>query len=266
MAPKRIVHIGAGPWSQNYIKTYREFPITVSLATRDSWQSLVEERPDGVVICTPPQTHIEMAKFALERAIPVLIEKPLALSLAEAKELSSYTAPVMVDHLYLFSPRYQALKREITGHEIRHIETTGTGTKSHTDHSILWDYGPHDIAMVLDLMGRLPESVSAHETATSEGLSYDLTLNFGAVVTESHFGLAAERSRSVLVRYDATEGLFTDTGTDVPGPLYYAVEAFLAVIEGTPDPRQGLELSFRVLRILEAAERSCSLGMAVNLA
>jgi predicted dehydrogenase len=264
MASKRIVHIGTGPWGKNYLKTYEAFPISVDIATRDSWQSLIDGRPDGVVICTPPDTHIEIAQFALERGIPVLIEKPLALSLAQAKQLQGYTAPIVVDHLYLFSPTYQAFKRGTLGKRVRGITTVGTGTKNHEGYSVLWDYGPHDVAMVLDLMGRVPERVFANEVVSSAGAAYAVELFFGETTARCHFGVATERVRTVTVECEGTEAVFTDTGAEVPGPLHYAVEVFLGAIDGTPDPRVGLEPALDVVRVLEACERSCLLGTVVE--
>lgn len=259
MFPKRIVHIGTGPWGQNYLKVYKAFTVDVSVATRDSWRSLVDERPDGVVICTPPQTHIEIAQFALERNIPVMIEKPLALSAEEAEQLAKYAAPVLVDHLYLFTDGYQSLKRNIAGKQIRTIKTVGLGTRSHTGYSALWDYGSHDISMILDLMNRTPNIVSAIQI----GSIFEIELHFSDTVTHSRFGISGERVRRVAVQCEGEEVIFEDIGSEIPGPLHNAVAVFLETISGETDQRLGLGLALDVLKVLEACEKSVEVGMPV---
>mgnify|MGYP001606621280 CR=1 FL=1 len=258
------MHIGVGPWGQNYLKSYKAFPITVSIATRDSWRAMLDDRPAGVVICTPPQTHIEIAQFALERDIPVMIEKPLAPSLDEGKLLSGYVAPILVDHLYLFTHGYQELKRNVEEKNIHSIETIGMGTKSHEDHSVLWDYAPHDISMILDLMGCVPDVVSVKKVLTSN-LIFEMELHFGNIVTNSRFGVGEKRERKVSVKYENGEDSFEDiVGNEVPGPLHNAIGVFLSAIEGKPDQRLGLGLSLEVLRVLEACEKSLVSGAFIT--
>lgn len=257
---KRIVHVGAGAWGKNYLKTYSEFPITVEVASRDTWRSLIKSRPDGVVICTPPQSHVEIARLALEHDIPIMVEKPLALSLEEAKSLSAYTAPILVDHLYLFSDEYQKFKQSVVAQEVQSIETTGLGTKSHEGYSVLWDYGPHDIAIVLDLMGRLPERIFAKENPTAAGPAFDVELSFENASAHCRFGVAPERVRTVHALFDGREAHFEDRGPITPSPLYRAIEVFLNVIDGKSDPRVGVQSALDVLQVLEACDRSLATG------
>jgi predicted dehydrogenase len=265
MASKRIVHIGTGPWGRNYLRTYADLPVTVSIASRDTWRSLIDEGPDGVVVCTPPETHIEMAQYALARDIPVLIEKPLALSHAEALTLQGYSAPVLVNHLYLFSQGYKALKEEVGERTISHIKTVGLGTKSHDGYSVLWDYGPHDIAMALDLLGRMPDKVYARNESTAAGTQCHIELHAGDALVQCSVGIGEKRERKVTVNYEGGEAVFEDQGDEVPGPLRSVIEVFLAAIEGISDSRLGLDLSLKVLSVLEACDRSLMLGEAVTL-
>ena len=265
MASKRIVHIGTGPWGRNYLRTYTELPVVVSVADRDTWRSLIDDGPDGVVVCTPPAMHVEMAQYALMRGIPVLIEKPLALSHAEALLLQGYEAPILVNHLYLFSQGYAALKAAVETHAISHIETLGLGTKRHDGYSVLWDYGPHDIALALDLLDCMPDRVIAREVSTLLGPQFDIELHAADTLVRCRIGIAEKRERKVIVTHESGESVFEDRGDEVPGPLQSAIEVFLAAIEGVPDTRLGLDFSLRILRVLEACDRSLIDGEAVAL-
>jgi myo-inositol 2-dehydrogenase / D-chiro-inositol 1-dehydrogenase len=60
---------------------------TGAMAYRD-WRALLEEVPlDAVLVCTPPQHHLEPAAAALERGVPVYLEKPIARTLSDAREI-----------------------------------------------------------------------------------------------------------------------------------------------------------------------------------
>lgn len=263
MASKRIVHIGTGLWGKNYLSAYKDFPITVAVAARDTWKQLVEEMPDGVVVCTPPHTHTEIAQHALVRGIPVMIEKPLALSYSEAKMLGAYPVPVLVNHLYLFSSEYQAFKKTQAAQHPIHIQTVGTGTRSHEGYSVLWDYGPHDIAMVLDLMGAIPDHVFASELCSEYGQLYDIELRFGERTAQLRIGLGTRRERRVRIESNGGEAVFEDSCAEVPGPLHNAIQTFLLALDGQPDSRLGVDLALEVVQILEACNRSLVLGAPV---
>ncbi len=111
---KKILLIGKGPWSKIYLKTLAEFPnLTVKNAGRD-WKEHVQCRcecmceecgcllPDGVIVCTPPDTHVEIASYFLARNIPCIIEKPLALSYEDAVKLKQFKTSVLVNNIHLF--------------------------------------------------------------------------------------------------------------------------------------------------------------------
>src|SRR5580658_1853229 len=83
---------GTGKWGQNYIKTLSSFEnVKLIIANRNNWKILIDDNiPDFVIISTPPQSHIEIAIYALEQNIPVIIEKPLSLSYSVALSLKEF--------------------------------------------------------------------------------------------------------------------------------------------------------------------------------
>ena len=79
------------------------------------WRALCgSERVDGVIIATPPSTHPAMLRACLAAGKPALVEKPVALGLAETlaleREVSASGVPVLVDHTLLFHPGFEALR------------------------------------------------------------------------------------------------------------------------------------------------------------
>lgn len=81
----------------------------------DFEQMLAELRPDGVLICTPPNSHLPLARMCLEREVAVFLEKPLAESLASAQQMVELLAehPVVnaIGYQYTHVPIYQRGQR-----------------------------------------------------------------------------------------------------------------------------------------------------------
>lgn len=72
----------------------------------DAETMLEKERLDLVHVCTPPKTHVPLAVVAMRAGVPVLVEKPTALSLAEMDELAEVEAETGVPVLTVFQHRY----------------------------------------------------------------------------------------------------------------------------------------------------------------
>ncbi len=175
--PARLALIGAGRWGRNYIRTIDEMPdaeIAVlcssnpdigrfapeGATTTTNWRrALTITDVDGVIIATPPAAHAETACAAIEMGLPVMVEKPLTLDLAQAERIKrraeALKVPVLVDHTLLFHPAYKTLKslgRKIG--PIRRIRACGGNWGLFRDDTPpLWDYGAHDVAMSIDLIG-----------------------------------------------------------------------------------------------------------------
>lgn len=199
--------IGAGRWGRNYIRTIAgmdglrldlvasQNPETAKLVGQNcrivpDWQSVaVAPGIQGVIVATPPGMHAEMAKAAIEVGVPVLIEKPLTLSFKEAQELKRLAQEresfVMVDHTHLFNPAYRTLKE--LGLHLGHLQAiwgeAGNQGPYRKDADVLWDWGSHDVAMCLDLVGRMPEEIEARLIQDREidggiGQEIELALTF----------------------------------------------------------------------------------------
>jgi hypothetical protein len=245
----KILLIGRGKWGQNYISTLQSsFPnVNLTIANRRNWKGLIDQGQDGVIICTPPQSHIEIAHYSLASNVPTLIEKPLSLSLQEAQQLQQYNTTILVNHIHLFSDRYQAIKHQVK--DITHIFSQGSSNSPPRDYSRLWDYGPHEIALILDLTQQYPHTINCTQDQNDQ---YTITMQFDTFQSSSIVGYSEERQRYL----DINDGEFIYDGMIKELPLTNAIQVFLNAIHGKPDYRLGLQLSLDVIRVLEQCQES----------
>ena len=113
---------------------------------------------DAVVIATPTSMHHEVAKWALQRGIATFIEKPIASSVAQARELESlsslFQAPLQIGHVERFNPVWKSFVDRVDPKAIRRIEARREGvyTGRSTDIGIVLDLMIHDIDLILSLV------------------------------------------------------------------------------------------------------------------
>lgn len=176
---RHLLLIGAGKWGQNYISTLSNFPdIKLTVATRDNWCSLVDTKPDGIIVATGPLAHVEIAKYILERHIPLMIEKPLALSLQEIEPLLSlqHNATILVNYTHLFANHFLELKAHLNNVSTIFAESRGPGPIR--SYSSLFDYGSHAVAMCLYLLNEVPLSIGVIQEGEEPANSFNINLQF----------------------------------------------------------------------------------------
>ena len=302
--PIRLGLIGAGRWGRNYIRTIAELegmrlagiasrnPETARMvqpgcAVFADWRNLLNKNEiDGVVIAAPAPRHAEMVRAAIEARLPALVEKPLTLDLAEAIALRDVAISnggfFMVGHTHLFHPAYRALKAMAPNYgpvcAIR--SEAGNYGPYRPDTPVLWDWGPHDVALCLDLLGAMPEHVRANvaerrpvEGAMGEIIKMSLEFS-GGVRADIRFGnlmpkrrwFAVHLEKAVLIyddlapakltRHQSTRAYAAPTDSGVPVdisaelPLTNAVKAFeTAIRSGKYDPAH-MQLGVRVIDVL----------------
>lgn len=133
----------------------------------NNWRELADTKHqiDAVIIATPPSTHVDIALFFIEQGIPCIIEKPLCLCPRDAQSIIEAAtvkrAIVWVDHTHLYHPAFRRMKAELAGGTLLSIRgLAGNDGPFRPDTPVLWDWLPHDLAMLLELAGHVPESVS----------------------------------------------------------------------------------------------------------
>lgn len=123
---------------------------------------------DAIVIATPTDSHFILAKKALENDLHVFIEKPLAKTSQQCRELidlaSFRNRLLFVGHVFLHSAPVQMLREIVQSGELGNIDYISSRRLNlgpvRKDVSALFDLAPHDISMMLYLLGESPESVN----------------------------------------------------------------------------------------------------------
>jgi len=250
MSKVNLVLVGAGKFGQAYIKTLATFSdVSLTIANRQNWRQLIDKLPDGIIVATGPEAHVEIAIYSLQNGIPAMIEKPLALNLTEAKTLLKLNlAPILINHIHLFAKDYQTIKNRIDIKDIQTIKTMASSNSPSRSYSRLWDYGSHEISLVLDLAQQYPKIIRC----TGKEPNFTITMEFDTFTSTSHIGYSDNRQRLL----DINNGKFIYDGmasTDLP--LTNALQVFIDAIHGKPDYRLGLELPMKVMRVLDECQK-----------
>jgi len=137
--------------------------------TDDVHQVFNDPSIDAVVIATPVATHFDLAIKALEAGKHVLVEKPMARSVAEVEQIGVLTKQknlvAMVGHTFIYNAAVRYLKQLINSGElgdIRYIYSQRLNLgRIRSDVDALWNFAPHDISIIQYLLGDpTPVSIS----------------------------------------------------------------------------------------------------------
>jgi len=144
---------------------------------------------DAVCVATPVNSHFTLARAALEAGKHVLVEKPLASTSVEVRELIKLAGKkrrvLMVDHTFIYTGAVRKIKELVAGGELGAIQyydsvRVNLGLFQH-DVNVLWDLAIHDLAIMDYVLGQKPRAVSAtgmsHVTGQPENVAY-LTIFF----------------------------------------------------------------------------------------
>jgi predicted dehydrogenase len=155
---------------------------------------------DAVVIATAVKLHFPMAKASLLAGKHTLIEKPMAASSRECEELIEIARTkglvLMVGHTFLYSPAVKKIKDIVDWGDIGDLRYISARRLNlglfQKDINVAWDLAPHDLSIILYIMGESPLSVncrgSAHVTPNIEdvtSMSLGFSRNRSAMVHSS---------------------------------------------------------------------------------
>ncbi|MCA9175816.1 MAG: Gfo/Idh/MocA family oxidoreductase, partial [Planctomycetales bacterium] len=181
--------IGLGYWGPNLVRCFNElengrvtlvcdrdisrlnaittrFPgIKPTESVEDVWSS---DAIDAVVIATPTSTHYELAKRAIECGLHVFVEKPLAQTVEQCEDLIALATAngtqLFVGHVFLHSAPVIKLKELVDSGELGDVCYVSSSRLNlgpiRKDVDVLWDLAPHDISIMLHLLGQAPQRVS----------------------------------------------------------------------------------------------------------
>lgn len=211
----RVAVVGAGLMGRLHAEIYQAYPgvelaaiaepdVTSHDELRDRFGVPVYESGldaldgvDAVSVCTPDHVRREVLLPAFDRGVRVLVEKPLATSLAEARELLAAcptTDALMVGQLLRFDPRVQQARDVVRRGDLGEIwsmrcwrnNSTTVADRIAPRTSVDWFLGIHDVDMVRYVTGRevarVRASASSPLSANRDLVRGELTLTDGGTV------------------------------------------------------------------------------------
>ena len=201
--------------------------------TADLDELLADPEVDAVAVATSVPTHHPVGLAALAAGKHVFIEKPLAASVEEARELveaaESSGRTLMVGHLLLFHPGLRAVKELISSGQLGKVyylygNRQNLG-KVRADENALWSLGAHDVAVLLDLVGERPlEAWARGECYVRPGVE-DVVFGYlkfpSGVIAHLHLSwLDPHKMRRLTVVGSEKMAVFDDMETDRKLTIY----------------------------------------------
>ena len=204
----KIALVGCGYWGKNLCRNFHALGAltTVLDATENGQLTARSIAPDiliadkledilgdnqiqGVALATPAETHAELAIQSMRAGKDVFVEKPMALSIGDAEAMQTVAHEkgriLMVGHLLEYHPAVLKLRELIDSGELGKINYVYSNRlnfgKVRTEENALWSFAPHDVAVILRLLGQFPIEVSASGGAY---LTQDVT---DVTVSNLHF-------------------------------------------------------------------------------
>lgn len=185
-ADLRVAVVGCGAWGKNLARCFAELNCLDAVADHHAEavetvaarhgsralsveQILADPSIRAVAIATQPSTHHHLAKCALLAGKHVFVEKPLALDLEHAEELRALAQRLqrrlMVGHILQYHPVIAKLQSLIAAGaigRILRIQATRMNLGAiRREEDVLWCLGPHDVSVILALVGAEPCEVHA---------------------------------------------------------------------------------------------------------
>jgi predicted dehydrogenase len=199
----RLGVIGGGYWGSKHVRVLEGLPDVDQLSLADPRAPVREAlgrsfprlrtfagldgllpEVDAVVVATPPRTHHDLARRALDAGKHVLVEKPLATDAAQARQLVE-TADrsglvLMSGHTFEFNAAVWWLREAVETRELGDPYFVDTARLNlglyQPDVNVVWDLAPHDISILNYVLDSVPRTVEAwgrsHAHAYLEDVAY----------------------------------------------------------------------------------------------
>src|SRR2546428_735984 len=255
---------------------------------------------DAIVIATPVSTHFQLAREALLHGKHVLVEKPLTANVSQAEELVALAQEqqriLMVGHTFEYNPAVNELRKLVQNGELGKIycieaERVNLGL-FRNDINVIWDLAPHDVSILLYLLGKKPNQIKVQAHAHLQPHIHDMAhLDLGfedGMTAHIHVSwLHPCKIRRVTIIGNARMAVNDDTnpaemlkiynkGADVHAdpvvsyrygaitiphidwiePLRLECEDFINAIRTKTQPRAHGEVGLEVVEVLAAAEKA----------
>jgi len=319
--PIRVAVVGAGYWGKNLVRNFHQLGALAAVCdgsvavreqvekdypgttvTNDLRKILNDSKIQAVVLATPAVTHFQLAEQALRAGKHVFVEKPLSLTHGDGEKLVRLAGEMQrilfVGHILQYHPaviRMQDMVRHGQVGRLRYIYSRRLSLgKIRREENILWSFAPHDISVILSLVGEDPSYVDSVGSNFLHARIADVTMTnlkfpsgIGAHIFVSWLNPFKEQRLVVvgdqgmlvfddtqpveakLVHYahsirwkdnvpvpEKGEGNPVDLKDVWEEPLRAECRAFLEAVRTGGKPVTDGEEGLRVLRILEMSQRS----------
>jgi predicted dehydrogenase len=229
---QKLIVVGAGNWGKNLVQNFHALSVLAGVAEPNAelravvrasfpemvmYQSLkeaLETDVAAIALATPAPSHYKLALQVLEAGKDVFVEKPITLKTSEARHLAEYADShnlvLMVGHLLLYQPAISWMRDYLASGKagkVFHVSAQRTKLgKVRREENVWWSFAPHDVSVVLDLLGN-PElqSVKAFghsmlQTGIDDNVHVDLRFKGGqsAHIHASWYYPLLQRSTIVL--------------------------------------------------------------------
>jgi predicted dehydrogenase len=246
---------------------------------------------DAAVVAVPTSLHAEVGCKLLAAGIDVLVEKPIAADLASARRLVDTAAEhqriLQIGHLERFNPAVAALKKIASIPLFFEIHRLSLFSPRSLDVDVVLDLMIHDLDIVLDLAGAMPEEIRAAGISILSDkvdiANVRLAFPGGCIANLTASRVSTERVRKlrlfqphqyISLDYQKQEAVaYTVSGNQQIGfqplpavkeePLRLEVEAFLACVADRTSPtvpgKEGVRALEVALAILDKIEEHAKL-------
>jgi UDP-2-acetamido-3-amino-2,3-dideoxy-glucuronate N-acetyltransferase len=321
MPGKNVAVIGAGYWGKNLVRNFNQLGVLKIicdgaqiirhqmseaypgvLVTDNFDDVLKDDAIQGVVIAAPAALHYELVNKALRAGKHVFVEKPLSLTYGEGEKLVRLAAEkgrvLFVGHILQYHPAIIRLKELVSKGTIGRLQYVYSRRlslgKIRREENILWSFAPHDISVILSLVGEEPSYVDSVGSNFLHARIADITMTnlkfpsgIGAHIFVSW--LNPYKEQKLVIVGDNGMMVFDDTvplaeklihyphtinwenGIPVPQkaesipidlsdiwdePLKLECQSFLTAVETGYEPVTSGAEGLRVLKILEMSQKS----------
>ncbi|OLP16488.1 oxidoreductase [Leptolyngbya sp. 'hensonii'] len=175
----QVIVVGAGNWGRNLVKNFHQLGALAGVAeanpelraavettypgipTYQTYDDALEAEDGPIVLATPAPLHYAMALSALKAGRDVFVEKPMTLRAEESRHLAEFADAhdriLMVGHLLLYQPAITWMRDYLASGQagrVLHVATQRAALgKVRTEENVWWSFAPHDVAIILELLG-----------------------------------------------------------------------------------------------------------------
>ena len=199
-----VAVIGMGHWGKNLVRNFHALGALRLVCDSDKEREVAVQdiapgvdfetdfdsvlaRPDidAVILATPAASHVAQGKRVIEAGKDLYVKKPLALNVAEGQDLvdlaNANDRILMVGHILLYHPAVNRLCDMVRTGELGTVHYIYSNRlnigRIRTVENILWSFAPHDISVMLSILGEEPDSISCEGGAYLNSDIADVTMS-----------------------------------------------------------------------------------------